>query len=50
MRPLLEALDRLWTREDDNHMKRIAFKYAERMRMDGNVIKKTGEIIPKESA
>ncbi len=49
MRSLVEALNRLWTHEDDSRMKLIAFRYQERARMDGEVIKKTGEIIPKGS-
>ncbi len=49
-RTLLDALTRLWTHEEDGRMKLIAFRYQERARMNGDVIKKTGEIIPKESA
>jgi len=49
LRSFFEAVRHLWTHEDNSHMKKIAFRYAERAHMDGNVIKKTGEIIPKES-
>ena len=50
MRSFLEALMRIWEEEDAIHMKSIAHKYAERAYMDGEVIKKTGEVIPRESA
>lgn len=40
----------MWHHEEEVHMKKIAFHYANRAQMDGDVIKKTGEIIPKESA
>ena len=38
-----------WNREDEVHMKHVAHRYAERAYMDGHVIRKTGEVIPKES-
>ncbi len=38
-----------WNHEDDLNMKKIAHQYAERAWMDGHVIKKTGEVVPKES-
>lgn len=49
-------IERLWRRivealahEDGVHMRRVANRYSERSFMDGEVIKKTGEVIPKES-
>jgi hypothetical protein len=38
-----------WDREHDSHMKKVAHRYAERAWMDGDVIKRTGEVVPKES-
>lgn len=46
----LDDLRKEWNREDKLRMKKIAWRYSERMHMDGAVIKKTGEIIPRESA
>jgi uncharacterized protein YihD (DUF1040 family) len=50
MRYLIEVFRHIWSHEDDIHMKKVAHRYAERALMDGHVIKKTGEVIPKESA
>jgi len=49
MREWIEAFRHIWHHDDDAKMKRIAFKYDLRRHMDGEVIQKTGEIIPKES-
>lgn len=38
-----------WDREHHVHMKHVAHRYAERAWMDGEVVKRTGEVIPKES-
>ena len=37
-------------RDEKLRMRTLAHHYAERAKMDGEVIRKTGEIIPKESA
>ena len=39
-----------WHKEGRLHMKKIAWRYSDRMLMDGSVIRKTGEVIPRESA
>lgn len=44
-RRLIEA----WDHEEGVHLRSIAHRYAERAWMDGEVIQKTGEVIPKES-
>jgi len=49
MRSILEALKKVWHHEEDFHMRKVAHRYAERAWMDGEVIQKTGEVIPKES-
>jgi hypothetical protein len=38
-----------WDREHHAHMRRIANRYSLRAQMDGEVIKRTGEVVPKES-
>jgi hypothetical protein len=51
--PLLKLFDKImaeWNIEDTMRMKQIAHNYAERRWMDGSVIKKTGEVIPRDSA
>lgn len=50
VKALLEWFRHEWHREDRIHTKRIAERYAQRAWMDGNTIKRTGEVIPKESA
>lgn len=50
LRSLLRHLSSEWEQEERLKMKKIAHQYAERQWMDGHVIKKTGEVIPKESA
>jgi hypothetical protein len=50
---LLDLIDKIkkeWHVEDTLHMKKVAQRYAERASMDGYVIRKSGEIIPRESA
>jgi hypothetical protein len=49
MRRLFEHLKKLWSHEEDIHMRKVAHRYAERALMDGHVIQKTGEVISKES-
>ncbi len=34
----------------NERMRQIAEKYAQRQQMDGEVIKKTGEVVPRETA
>ena len=46
---LIEHIKREWFREDTLHMRKIAQRYADRALMEGHVIKKTGEVFPKES-
>jgi hypothetical protein len=46
----LEQLRRAWNYEETLHMRKIAEGYAQRAQMNGDVIKKTGEIISRESA
>lgn len=48
-RSLLRSIRTEWHAEDRQHMRVIAHKYALRASMDGDVIRKTGEVIPKES-
>ena len=50
MRSLLQVIRGLWRAEEDLRMRRIAHGYAQRAEMDGHVIRKTGEVVPKESA
>jgi phosphoribosyl-dephospho-CoA transferase len=50
MREWLDALKHVWHQEEDAKLKRIAHRYDLRRHMDGDVIQKTGEIIPRESA
>jgi hypothetical protein len=38
-----------WDREHHTHMKKIAHRYSQRALMDGEVVKRTGEVVPKES-
>ena len=38
-----------WHREDRIHMKGVAERYAQRAWMDGETVRRTGEVIPKES-
>jgi hypothetical protein len=49
MRNLLHIIRKLWHAEEDLHMKRIAQRYAERAWMDGVTIRRTGEVVPRES-
>lgn len=50
MTHLLDWFKKEWHREEELHMKKIAERYAQRAWMDGDTIKRTGEVIPKESA
>ena len=45
----LEQLRKAWHYEETLHMRKLAQRYANRAMMDGSVIKRTGEVIPKES-
>lgn len=45
-----DDLRKEWNREDKLRMRKIAWRYSDRMLMDGAVIRKTGEIVPRESA
>jgi len=47
---LMRTLWSEWHKEERLHMKKVAWRYSDRMLMDGSVIRKTGEVIPKESA
>ena len=50
LRKLLRQLYADWHAEETLRMKKIAHGYAERRWMDGSVVKKTGEVIPRDSA
>ena len=49
MRNLLHILRKLWRVEEDSHMRKVAMRYSLRAQMDGHIVRKTGEVIPKES-
>jgi hypothetical protein len=46
---ILTASEEAWTYEERLHWKKIAERYAERAWMDGDTIRKTGEVIPRQS-
>lgn len=46
---LRERLRREWHQPERLHMKRLAERYYLRAQMDGHVIRRTGEIVSKES-
>mgnify|MGYP001279697140 CR=1 FL=1 len=50
MRQLIDHIWRIWYGEERAHMREIAHRHYLRTVMDGEVIQKSGEIIPKESA
>jgi hypothetical protein len=50
IRNLFRSLSDEWHREDTTRMKQIAWRYSNRVSMDGAVVKRTGAVIPKESA
>lgn len=54
MHRLLERLahwfEREWDREADTRLRAKAEQYALRAEMDGDVVKRTGEVIPREVA
>lgn len=47
---LLDHLRKAWRHEETIHMRLIAERYSDRAHMDGDVIQKTGELVPRESA
>lgn len=49
IRSLFKSIRSEWHAEERNHMRAIAHRYALRAQMDGHVIRKTGETVPKES-
>lgn len=48
-RSLIKSCKAEWHAEERNHMRAVAHRYALRAQMDGHVIRKTGETVPKES-
>lgn len=50
LRRLAKLFHDEWEREEQTRMKYIAQRYAERAWMDGNTIRRTGEVVPRESA
>lgn len=50
IKSILRSFSEEWHAEERLHMKRIAWRYSDRMLMDGAMIQRTGEVIPKESA
>lgn len=50
LKSLLKSFSEEWHAEDRLHMRRIAWRYSDRMLMDGAVVQRTGEVIPRESA
>lgn len=49
LRRLVKLFRSEWEREETIHMKRIAQRYADRAWMDGDTIRRTGEVVPRES-
>jgi uncharacterized protein YihD (DUF1040 family) len=49
MKKLIEFFKKEWHREDNIHLRQIAERYAQRAWMDGETVRRTGEVIPKES-
>lgn len=47
---LIDHFRKVWSNENTLHMRKIADRYAQRAAQDGDVVQKTGEIIPRESA
>jgi hypothetical protein len=50
LREICKSLSSEWHAEERLHMKQIAWRYSDRAQMDGEVVRKTGEVIPRESA
>ena len=48
-RRLIEWFRREWHAEETRRMRRLADRYQLRAHMDGEVIRKTGEVVRKES-
>lgn len=49
MRSWWDSLKEVWAHEEKRKIQWIAHRYYLRSHMDGEVVQKTGEVIPKES-